>query len=225
VIVIALMLVLMVADLCRRGIKPFLARNKLPPLRQEFNQRFRRQILGGTSKKARFRPEPIDDRLAQTLAGVSAAGIQHHLHHLVPVDLSVVLHCNLSLSADHFQLPAIRGGPRHHPFTNRTLPCNPAHSQPRTAKPLTSLKPSRTAAVSQTSRSNARPFHALKPANPPRRHERPTPNIEHPTPRPELHPTITSTFDVRRLASGTAFVPSHTPQPHRSAGLWHGVVP
>jgi hypothetical protein len=85
----------------------------------------------------------------------------------------------------------------------------------------------RTAAVSQTSRSNARPFRALKPAHAPRPHERPTLNIEHPTPkssRRELHPTITSAFGVRRSASGTAFVPSPIPQPHRSAGLRHGDV-
>jgi len=116
-------LVIMLAHLCRRGIEPFLAGNKLPPLRQEFNQRFRRHILGGTGEKARFRPEPIDDRLAQGFAGVNAAGIQHHLHHLVTVDLSIVVHC-------------------HH-FSIRTLPPHTARCQPRTAKPLTSLKPVR----------------------------------------------------------------------------------
>ena len=119
VLMIVPQLVIMLAHLRRRGIEPFLARNKLPPLRQEFNQRFRRHILGGTGEKARFRSEPIDDRLAQGFAGVNAAGIQHHLHHLVTMNLSIVVHC-------------------HH-FSIRTLPPHTSRCQPRTAKPLTSV--------------------------------------------------------------------------------------
>jgi hypothetical protein len=100
-LMLVLVIMIVMANLRRRGIKPFLARNKLPPLRQKFNQRFRRHILGGTGEKSRLHSEPVDDRLTQSLAGVSAAGIQHHLHHLVTVDLSIVVHdqCKLSMSA------------------------------------------------------------------------------------------------------------------------------
>jgi RNA polymerase sigma factor (sigma-70 family) len=145
---LVLMLVLMVTHLGRRGIKPFLARNKLPPLRQEFNQRFRCHILGGTGEKSRFRPEPIDDRLAQGFASVSAAGIQHHLHHLVTMDLSIVVHCH------HFRI--------------RTLPRSRSLCQPRTAKPLTSLKPPK-----GRRRSLELAINAEKPAPGPRRCRRP----------------------------------------------------
>ena len=121
--IVPIMLVIMLAHLRRRGIEPFLARNKLPPLRQKFNQRFRSQVLGGTGEESRLRPEPADDRLAQSLPGVGAARVQHHLHYLVTVDLSIVVHC-------------------HH-FSIRTLPPHTSRCQPRTAKPLTSLKPVR----------------------------------------------------------------------------------